>query len=105
LLIPVFFVRLGVLENAGHRHGGLGGATCFATATDVGLLDADAGIVMHGISDFFFVTGRFTPTTLAGEQSKARPGLLSATVLIDSLLSDGLDAYKPGGRHNWQTIC
>ena len=115
LLIPVFFVRLGVKKMLA-----IGMAAWAVRYLFFAYGNGDsaywmliAGIVMHGICyDFFFVTGQIYTDNLAGEQSKsAAQGFITLAtygvgMLIGSLLSGQIvDAYQtPGGQHNWQTI-
>ncbi|MBF9237613.1 nucleoside permease [Hymenobacter sp. BT683] len=115
LLIPVFFVRLGVKKMLA-----IGMAAWVVRYLFFAYGNGDsaywmliAGIVMHGICyDFFFVTGQIYTDNLAGEQSKsAAQGFITLAtygvgMLIGSLLSGQIvDAYQTtGGQHNWQTI-
>ncbi len=115
LLMPLFFVRLGVkkmlaigmfawvlryvffaLGNAGDNYWMLIG-----------------GIILHGICyDFFFVTGQIYTDKLAGERFKsAAQGMITLAtygvgMLIGSLLSGVIvDAYQfTDGGHDWQSI-
>ena len=115
LLIPVFFVRLGVKKMLAigmlawavryvFFAYGNGGSTYWMLI---------AGIVVHGICyDFFFVTGQIYTDNLAGEQSKsAAQGFITLAtygvgMLIGSLLSGQIvDAHlAPSGQHDWHTI-
>ena len=115
LLIPVFFVRLGVKKMLAigmlawvvrylFFAYGNGGSTYWMLI---------AGIVLHGICyDFFFVTGQIYTDNLAGEQSKsAAQGFITLAtygvgMLMGSLLSGQIvDAHKTtGALHDWHTI-
>ncbi|UYZ61658.1 nucleoside permease [Hymenobacter weizhouensis] len=115
LLIPFFFVRLGVKKMLAigmlawvvrylfFAYGNGGSAYWLLIA----------GIVLHGICyDFFFVTGQIYTDKLAGEQSKsAAQGFITLAtygvgMLIGSLLSGRVvDAYQLApNQHDWQTI-
>ncbi len=115
LLIPVFFVRLGVkkmlaigmvawvIRYAFFAYGN-GGSNYWMLI---------AGIVLHGICyDFFFVTGQIYTDNLAGEQSKsAAQGFITLAtygvgMLIGSLLSGQIvDAHQiTASLHDWRTI-
>ena len=115
LLIPVFFVRLGVkkmlaigmlawvVRYAFFAYGNGGSAYWMLIA----------GIVLHGICyDFFFVTGQIYTDNLAGEQSKsAAQGFITLAtygvgMLIGSLLSGQVvDAHKmTADLHDWRAI-
>ena len=115
LLIPVFFVRLGVKKML--AIGMLAWAVRYVFFAygngDSAYWMLIAGIVMHGICyDFFFVTGQIYTDNLAGEQSKsAAQGFITLAtygvgMLIGSLLSGQIvDAHLiPSGQHDWQTI-
>ena len=115
LLIPVFFVRLGVKKML--AIGMLAWVVrylFFAYGNgDSAYWMLIAGIVVHGICyDFFFVTGQIYTDNLAGEQSKsAAQGFITLAtygvgMLIGSLLSGQIvDAYKTtGDLHDWRTI-
>ena len=115
LLIPVFFVRLGVKKMLA-----IGMAAWAIRYLFFAYGDGNsaywmliAGIVMHGICyDFFFVTGQIYTDNLAGEQSKsAAQGFITLAtygvgMLIGSLLSGQIvDAHKTtGDLHDWRTI-
>jgi len=115
LLIPVFFIRLGVKKML--AIGMLAWVVrylFFAYGNgDSAYWMLIAGIVVHGICyDFFFVTGQIYTDNLAGEQSKsAAQGFITLAtygvgMLIGSLLSGQIvDAYKTtGDLHDWRTI-
>lgn len=115
LLIPVFFVRLGVKKMLA-----LGMFAWVLRYVFFAYGDAGAGywmlvggIVLHGICyDFFFVTGQIYTDRLAGERFKsAAQGMITlatygAGMLIGSLVSGPLvDAYTgTDGVHNWKMI-
>ncbi|HEX8326334.1 MAG TPA: nucleoside permease [Hymenobacter sp.] len=115
LLIPVFFVRLGVKKMLA-----IGMLAWVVRYLFFAYGDGNsaywmliAGIVMHGICyDFFFVTGQIYTDNLAGEQSKsAAQGFITLAtygvgMLLGSLLSGQIvDAHKTtGDLHDWQTI-
>ena len=115
LLIPVFFVRLGVKKMLA-----IGMLAWVVRYLFFAYGDGNsaywmliAGIVMHGICyDFFFVTGQIYTDNLAGEQSKsAAQGVITLAtygvgMLLGSLLSGRIvDAQKTAGDlHDWQTI-
>jgi len=115
LLIPVFFVRLGVKKML--AIGMLAWAVRYVFFAygngDSTYWMLIAGIVVHGICyDFFFVTGQIYTDNLAGEQSKsAAQGFITLAtygvgMLIGSLLSGQIvDAHlAPSGQHDWHTI-
>ena len=115
LLIPVFFVRLGVKKMLA-----IGMLAWVVRYIFFAYGNGDstywmliAGIVLHGICyDFFFVTGQIYTDNLAGEQSKsAAQGFITLAtygvgMLIGSLLSGQIvDAHKTtGDLHDWHTI-
>ena len=115
LLIPVFFVRLGVKKMLA-----IGMLAWVVRYVFFAYGNGDstywmliAGIVLHGICyDFFFVTGQIYTDNLAGEQSKsAAQGFITLAtygvgMLIGSLLSGQIvDAHKTTGElHDWHTI-
>ena len=115
LLIPVFFVRLGVKKMLAI---GMVAWVIRYIFFAYGNGDSNywmliAGIVMHGICyDFFFVTGQIYTDNLAGEQSKsAAQGFITLAtygvgMLLGSLLSGQIvDAHKVSADlHDWQTI-
>jgi nucleoside transporter len=115
LLIPVFFVRLGVKKMLAI---GMVAWVIRYVFFAYGNGDSNywmliAGIVMHGICyDFFFVTGQIYTDNLAGEQSKsAAQGFITLAtygvgMLLGSLLSGQIvDAHKTSADlHDWQTI-
>ncbi|MGV3588091.1 MAG: nucleoside permease [Adhaeribacter sp.] len=115
LLIPAFFVRLGVKKML--ALGMLAWVLryiLFAFGdTNANYWMLIAGIVLHGICyDFFFVTGQIYTDKLAGERFKsAAQGLITLAtygvgMLIGSLISGVIvDKWQlPAGGHNWQTI-
>ena len=115
LLIPLFFVRLGVKKML--AIGMLAWVVRYVFFAygngDSAYWMLIAGIVLHGICyDFFFVTGQIYTDNLAGEQSKsAAQGFITLAtygvgMLLGSLLSGQIvDAHQtPGGRHDWPTI-
>ncbi|WP_310394931.1 nucleoside permease [Hymenobacter sp.] len=115
LLIPVFFIRLGVKKML--AIGMLAWVVrylFFAYGNgDSAYWMLIAGIVVHGICyDFFFVTGQIYTDNLAGEQSKsAAQGFITLAtygvgMLIGSLLSGQIvDAHQASPTlHDWRTI-
>lgn len=114
LLIPVFFVRLGVKKML--ALGMLAWVLRYVLFA-FGNVDANywmliGGIVLHGICyDFFFVTGQIYTDNLAGERFKsAAQGMITLAtygvgMLIGSLVSGQIvDRYATAGAHDWQTI-
>ncbi len=115
LLIPVFFVRLGVKKMLA-----IGMLAWVVRYLFFAYGNGEAaywmlivGIVLHGICyDFFFVTGQIYTDNLAGEQSKsAAQGFITLAtygvgMLLGSLLSGRIvDAYKlTGEQHDWHAI-
>ena len=114
LLIPVFFVRLGVKKMLA-----VGMLAWVLRYVMFAFGDGDAnywmlimGIVLHGICyDFFFVTGQIYTDNLAGEKFKsAAQGLITLAtygvgMMIGSLVSGPIvDAYKTAEGHDWQNI-
>jgi nucleoside transporter len=115
LLIPVFFVRLGVKKMLAIGMAAWAIRYLFFAYGDghSAYWMLIAGIVMHGICyDFFFVTGQIYTDNLAGEQSKsAAQGFITLAtygvgMLIGSLLSGQIvDAHKTtADLHDWRTI-
>ena len=115
LLIPVFFIRLGVKKMLAIGMAAWAIRYLFFAYGDghSAYWMLIAGIVMHGICyDFFFVTGQIYTDNLAGEQSKsAAQGFITLAtygvgMLIGSLLSGQIvDAHKTtGDLHDWRTI-
>ena len=115
LLIPVFFIRLGVKKMLAIGMLAWAARYVFFAYGDGGntywLLIA--GIIVHGICyDFFFVTGQIYTDNLAGEQSKsAAQGFITLAtygvgMLLGSLLSGQIvDAHKTtGDLHDWHAI-
>ncbi|MGK6353328.1 nucleoside permease [Parapedobacter sp. DT-150] len=114
LLIPVFFIRLGVKKMlAIGMFAWVLRYVCFAYG------DAGAnywmliiGIALHGICyDFFFVTGQIYTDNLAGEKFKsAAQGLVTLGtyglgMLIGAFVSGPIvDAYALADGHDWKTI-
>ncbi|MCB0637945.1 MAG: nucleoside permease [Lewinella sp.] len=114
LLMPYFFVRLGVKKML------LVGMIAWAlryvffafgdTGANTWMLIT--GIVLHGICyDFFFVTGQIYTDARAGERFKsAAQGLITlatygAGMFIGALISGYIvDAYILGEGHDWKTI-
>jgi len=115
LLIPVFFVRLGVKKMLA-----IGMLAWVVRYLFFAYGNGDSaywmlilGIVLHGICyDFFFVTGQIYTDNLAGEQSKsAAQGFITLAtygvgMLIGSLLSGQIvDAHTAANNlHDWRTI-
>ena len=115
LLIPMFFVRLGVKKMLA-----IGMVAWVVRYVFFAYGNGDsaywmliAGIVLHGVCyDFFFVTGQIYTDNLAGEQSKsAAQGFITLAtygvgMLLGSLLSGQVvDAHKTtGDLHDWRTI-
>jgi nucleoside transporter len=115
LLIPVFFIRLGVKKMLAIGMAAWAIRYLFFAYGDghSAYWMLIAGIVMHGICyDFFFVTGQIYTDNLAGEQSKsAAQGFITLAtygvgMLLGSLLSGQIvDAHKTtGDLHDWRTI-
>lgn len=114
LLIPFFFVRLGVKKML--AIGMLAWVLRYILFAfgDVGpnYWMLIGGIVLHGICyDFFFVTGQIYTDNLAGERFKsAAQGMITLAtygvgMLIGSLVSGPIiDAYQTTEGHNWQII-
>lgn len=114
LLIPFFFVRLGVKKML--AIGMLAWVLRYILFAfgDVGsnYWMLIGGIILHGICyDFFFVTGQIYTDNLAGERFKsAAQGMITLAtygvgMLIGSLVSGPIiDAYKTTEGHNWQMI-
>lgn len=114
LLIPVFFIRLGVKKMLAL---GMFAWVLRYVLFAFGNVDANywmliTGIVLHGICyDFFFVTGQIYTDNLAGERFKsAAQGMITLAtygvgMLIGSLVSGLIvDRYATAGAHNWQAI-
>ncbi len=114
ILMPLFFVRLGVKKMLG-----LGMLAWAIRYLFFAYGDADhnywmliLGIVMHGICyDFFFVTGQIYTDTLAGEKFKsAAQGFITLAtygvgMLIGSIIQGNVvGAYKIGDVHDWKSI-
>ncbi|MGI4738130.1 MAG: nucleoside permease [Janthinobacterium lividum] len=115
LLIPMFFVRLGVKKMLA-----IGMVAWVLRYVFFAYGNGDsaywmliAGIVLHGVCyDFFFVTGQIYTDNLAGEQSKsAAQGFITLAtygvgMLIGSLLSGQVvDAHQLANQqHDWRTI-
>lgn len=114
LLIPVFFVRLGVKKML--AIGMLAWVLryvffAFGNA-DVNYWMLILGIVLHGVCyDFFFVTGQIYTDNLAGERFKsAAQGMITLAtygvgMLIGSLVAGPVvDLYAQGGSHDWRSV-
>ncbi len=115
VLMPLFFVRLGVKKMLGF---GMLAWVLRYIFFAYGNLDNNywmliAGIVLHGICyDFFFVTGQIYTDNLAGERFKsAAQGFITLAtygvgMLIGTLISGPIvDQYKTGDNmHSWQSI-
>ncbi|RZJ64710.1 MAG: MFS transporter, partial [Flavobacterium sp.] len=115
LLMPLFFVRLGVKKMLA-----IGMIAWVARYLFFAFGNADtnywmliAGIVLHGICyDFFFVTGQIYTDRLAGEKFKsAAQGFITLAtygvgMLIGSIISGMVvDKYAiEGGGHTWYNI-
>jgi nucleoside transporter len=115
LLMPLFFVRLGVKKMLA-----LGMLAWVIRYLFFAYGDVDAnywmligGIVLHGICyDFFFVTGQIYTDNRAGEQFKsAAQGLITLAtygvgMLIGYIISGPIvDAFQlADGKHDWRTI-
>src|SRR5690606_9153457 len=115
LLMPLFFVRLGVKYMLGI---GMLAWVIRYVFFAYGDIDGNywmliAGIVLHGICyDFFFVTGQIYTDKHAGEKFKSSAqGLITLAtygvgMLIGSLISGVIvDSYQiADGNHNWEMI-
>ncbi|RYE32227.1 MAG: MFS transporter [Sphingobacteriaceae bacterium] len=115
VLMPLFFVRLGVKKMLGF---GMLAWVLRYIFFAYGNVDNNywmliAGIVLHGICyDFFFVTGQIYTDNLAGERFKsAAQGFITLAtygvgMLIGTLISGPIvDNYKSGDNmHNWQSV-
>ncbi|PPL00300.1 nucleoside transporter [Parapedobacter indicus] len=114
LLIPVFFIRLGVKKMLA-----IGMLAWVLRYVLFAYGDAGAnywmlitGIALHGICyDFFFVTGQIYTDNLAGEKFKsAAQGLVTLAtygvgMMIGAFVSGPIvDAYTIAGGHDWKTI-
>jgi len=114
LLIPVFFIRLGVKKMLA-----IGMLAWVLRYVLFAYGDAGAnywmlitGIALHGICyDFFFVTGQIYTDNLAGEKFKsAAQGLVTLAtygvgMMIGAFVSGPIvDAYTISGGHDWKTI-
>lgn len=115
LLIPVFFIRLGVKKMLA-----IGMLAWVLRYLFFAFGNADAsywmlitGIVLHGICyDFFFVTGQIYTDALAGERFKsAAQGMITLAtygvgMMIGSLVSGPIvDAYvNSAGGHDWKSV-
>ncbi|MFD2998892.1 nucleoside permease [Pontibacter toksunensis] len=115
LLMPLFFVRLGVKKMLAIGMFAWVLRYLFFAFGDIegGYWMLIGGIILHGICyDFFFVTGQIYTDNLAGERFKsAAQGMITLAtygvgMLIGSLLSGVIvDAFQTsGGGHNWQAI-
>ncbi len=114
LLIPLFFVRLGVKKML--AIGMLAWVLryvffAFGNA-DTGYWMLILGIVLHGVCyDFFFVTGQIYTDNLAGERFKsAAQGMITLAtygvgMLIGSLVAGPVvDLYAENGGHDWRAV-
>ena len=114
LLIPLFFVRLGVKKML--AIGMLAWVLryvffAFGNA-DTGYWMLILGIVLHGVCyDFFFVTGQIYTDNLAGERFKsAAQGMITLAtygvgMLIGSLVAGPVvDLYAENGGHDWRSV-
>ena len=115
VLMPLFFVRLGVKKMLGF---GMLAWVLRYIFFAYGNVDNNywmliAGIVLHGICyDFFFVTGQIYTDNLAGERFKsAAQGFITLAtygvgMLIGTLISGPVvDHFKTGDNmHNWQSV-
>ncbi|GAA4427978.1 nucleoside permease [Pontibacter saemangeumensis] len=115
LLMPLFFVRLGVKKMLAI---GMFAWVLRYAFFAFGDIEANywmliGGIVLHGICyDFFFVTGQIYTDNLAGPRFKsAAQGMITLAtygvgMLMGSLLSGVIvDAYQSaGGGHDWQSV-
>lgn len=115
ILMPLFFVRLGVKKMLGF---GMLAWVLRYIFFAYGNVDNNywmliAGIVLHGICyDFFFVTGQIYTDNLAGERFKsAAQGFITLAtygvgMLIGTLISGPVvDHFKTGDNmHNWQSV-
>ncbi|KAA8483789.1 nucleoside transporter [Arcticibacter tournemirensis] len=114
LLIPVFFIRLGVKKMLA-----IGMLAWVLRYVMFAYGNADAnywmlimGLVLHGVCyDFFFVTGQIYTDNLAGERFKsAAQGMITLAtygvgMLIGSLVSGPIvDAYATSGGHDWKSV-
>ena len=115
VLMPVFFVRLGVkwMLMAGMGAWVLRYALFAMAAPDAVFWMIAGGILLHGLCyDFFFVTGQIYTDNLAGERFKSSAqGLITLAtygvgMLIGSLISGPIvDNYlNADGTHNWEGI-
>lgn len=114
LLIPVFFIRLGVKKMLAI---GMLAWVLRYIFFSFGNVDQNywmliTGIVLHGVCyDFFFVTGQIYTDSHAGERFKsAAQGMITLAtyglgMMIGSLISGPIvDAYVTSSGHNWAMI-
>ncbi|EOR95794.1 Putative nucleoside transporter yegT [Arcticibacter svalbardensis MN12-7] len=114
LLIPVFFLKLGVKKMLAI---GMLAWVLRYLFFSFGNVDANywmliMGIVLHGVCyDFFFVTGQIYTDALAGERFKsAAQGIITLAtygvgMMIGSLVSGPVvDAYITSEGHDWHII-
>lgn len=114
LLIPVFFLRLGVKKMLAI---GMLAWVLRYIFFSFGNVDQNywmliVGIVLHGVCyDFFFVTGQIYTDSHAGERFKsAAQGMITLAtygvgMMIGSLISGPIvDAYATSSGHNWAMI-
>ena len=114
ILMPLFFVRLGVKKMLAFAMLAWGVRYAFFAYGNTTNLDwmLIGGILLHGICyDFFFVTGQIYTDNNAGAkfQSAAQGFITLATygvgMLIGTVLSGYVvDKYTVGDTHDWQTI-
>jgi nucleoside transporter len=115
ILIPFFFVRLGVKKMLAIGMIAWALRYVFFAYGDAGnnYWMLIAGILLHGVCyDFFFVTGQIYTDNLAGEQFKsAAQGFITLAtygvgMLIGSIIAGKVaDKYKMSETsHNWQSI-
>jgi len=114
LLIPVFFIRLGVKNMLAI---GMAAWVLRYLFFSFGNIDENywmllAGIVLHGVCyDFFFVTGQIYTDSHAGERFKsAAQGMITLAtygvgMMIGSLVSGPIvDAFATSEGHDWRII-
>lgn len=114
LLIPVFFIRLGVKNMLAI---GMAAWVLRYLFFSFGNIDENywmllAGIVLHGVCyDFFFVTGQIYTDSHAGERFKsAAQGMITLAtygvgMMIGSLVSGPIvDAFATSDGHDWRMI-
>lgn len=114
LLMPWFFVRLGVKNMLLIGMGAWALRYLLFAFGDVGsnYWMLILGIILHGVCyDFFFVTGQIYTDNAAGEKVKSSAqGLITlatygAGMFIGYIVSGYIvDMYAAGNAHNWQSI-